>query len=369
MKTRPLFSSLCLGFLLFCSLSISTAQPFDFITYPNEQTLRLPPKAQQRFDAIKARPATIWARLIRFQNLATLSTQNQLRVFLPEAGQLVATATRIQNPEAYKLFWSGELQDSKGILFFSVINGHVTGMIHTKRSVFAIEPLGAGHHVLMAIDQAKFGPDERPGAYSNIQPEKNPGTQSPEKRPSKLSRAASTTNTSVIDLLVAYTPAVANASGNISSLIGACIQSTDITLSNSGVDADVELVHSVQVSYTESNSVATDVSRLQGSSDGFMDNIHALRDQYGADIVVLLIDHADENGQAYNIQVNAGGAFCVVVSTVAVGNYTFAHEIGHLVGCRHDDDKEDTYNHGYLYLPAYWRTVMAVPNSGINRIP
>ncbi|MGH7596287.1 MAG: M12 family metallo-peptidase [bacterium] len=369
MNTYRFFSNLCLGFLLLCSISILSAQQVDFISYPDERTVRLPPEAQQRLAAIKVRPTSISVRLIQFQNLTTLSSQQQLRIPIPGLGQLVVTATKIEQPDTSKVFWSGVLQDNRSPLFFTVVNGDVTGMIHTERAVFSIEPLGAGHHVLIALDQSKFGPDDPPDASSKISPDKNHGVQVPEMQPSKSFSEALTTVGPVIDLLVAYTPAVASASGNISSLIGACIDVTKLTLTNSNVNADVALVHSVQVSYTESGFTNIDVNRLQGTSDGYMDNVHALRDQYGADIVVLLIAYADFLGQAYGIEVSASGAFCVVEDNPAVGNYTFPHEIGHLVGDRHDNDPTPGYNHGYVYAPAYWRTVMAVPYSGINRIP
>jgi hypothetical protein len=370
MNRNHFFSSLCLGLLLLCLASILSAQQADFISYPDEGTVNLSPQARQRFDAIKARPTAISTRLIQLQNLTVLSSQRQLRIFIPGVGQLIATATRIEQRETSKVFWNGVLQDNKNPLFFTVVDGDVTGMIHTDRSVFSIEPLGAGHHVLIALDQSKFGPDDPPEASSKSQPNKNHDSQAPGTQLSKSFGEASTTSGPVIDLLVAYTQTVANASGNISSLIGACIQSTNTTFTNSNVNAEVALVHSVQVSYTESGSTTTDVTKLQGTSDGDMDNIHSLRDQYGADIVVLLIaDAANALGEAYDIEVSSSGAFCVVEDNAAVGNYTFAHEIGHLVGCRHDNDGSGTYNHGYVYSPAYWRTVMAVPYTGISRIP
>lgn len=362
MNTSCSFSKCCLGLLLICFVSMSFAQPEDFISYHEERDVSLSQEARQRLDSLKAKATTISLRLIQFRNLAALASRQQLRFPVQGAGTLVATRARVKQRGAAKLLWSGVLQDNKNRIFFSVGDGAVTGMIHLDQMVFAIEPLEAGYHVLVELDQSKFGPDDPPESSSKNEQDRNEETQALRARLSKPDLQASIASTASIDMLVAYTPAVASASGNVASLIYACEQSANETLSNSSVNAELYVVHSVQVSYTESGNTQTDVNRLQGTNDGYMDNIHSLRDLYGADVVVLLISYTNDGfaGRAAGIQVDASGAYCVVEDNAAVGNYTFAHEIGHLIGGRHNTDPAGTYEHGYAYAPAYWRTVMAV---------
>ncbi len=110
-----------------------------------------------------------------------------------------------------------------------------------------------------------------------------------------------------------------------------------------------------------------------GTTDGYMDNIHSLRDQYGADVVVLIAaNYLGSCGRAATIDAISNEAFAVTRVDCAIGNYSFAHEIGHLAGARHDTDPNTSpyaYGHGFRYDPGYWRTVMAVYDSQVNRIP
>lgn len=103
------------------------------------------------------------------------------------------------------------------------------------------------------------------------------------------------TNT-VIDVLVVWTAAAecrnsgqargcsrtAITSSNIQSRINLAIQETNAAYDLSGVNLELNLVRAEYVSYTESGNSRTDLDRLRGTSDGYMDNVHALRTQYGA---------------------------------------------------------------------------------------
>ena len=91
-----------------------------------------------------------------------------------------------------------------------------------------------------------------------------------------------------------------------------------------------------------------------------MDNVHALRDTYRADVVILLAENSSYCGMAY-LSATPSKAFAVVAWDCAVSNYSFGHEIGHLQGARHDlyVDSTPGYNHGDVDLGSRQRTVMA----------
>jgi hypothetical protein len=105
-------------------------------------------------------------------------------------------------------------------------------------------------------------------------------------------------------------------------------------------------------------------------TDGYMDNVHTLRNTYKADLVSLFVANGGAYcGMAYIMTTVAttfaSNAFSVVDKDCATGYYSFGHEMGHNMGARHDryvdgtDNSPYKYNHGYYYSPGKWRTVMA----------
>ncbi len=121
------------------------------------------------------------------------------------------------------------------------------------------------------------------------------------------------------------------------------------------------------MAYTESGSLSTDLGRLRGNSDGFMDGVHTLRNQYKADLVALITDSGDGCGIAY-VMVNGPQpsfeslAFSVTVRD-CIPNMTLAHETGHNMGNAHDRANSSVgvypYSFGYQDPVGGFRTVMA----------
>lgn len=121
------------------------------------------------------------------------------------------------------------------------------------------------------------------------------------------------------------------------------------------------MVGCVPSEYVSSGSAQTDLSRLRSTSDGHLDNVHALRNQYGADTVTLISNSCDYCGVAYMAPTTVS-AFAQVCAKCITSQFSETHEAtGHLVGMAHDKA-----NASYAPLPyAYgWRdagkgTVMA----------
>lgn len=161
---------------------------------------------------------------------------------------------------------------------------------------------------------------------------------------------------SMIDVMVLYTPAARNWAGGtsaIEALAHAAIDAANNAYNNSQINTQVRLVYLGETNYTESGSFGTDLSRLRAVNDGHMDEAHPLRNQYGADLVALLNNTSGSCGIAYlmtNLSTGfASNAFSVTRASCAVGNLTFAHELGHNMGSHHDRDNAGNALFPYSY--------------------
>lgn len=161
---------------------------------------------------------------------------------------------------------------------------------------------------------------------------------------------------STIDVMVVYTPQALADAGSVAAIdarIHRAIAETNFVMAQSGVNAGVRLVHEAEVNYTESGVLNTDLNRLQAPGDGYMDNVQALRNQYGADLVSLWVGSGDEGGRAFQpddlTTSRPDYGFNIVQEQYAVDNFIFAHETGHNLGAGHDRTDPTPRNIPYAY--------------------
>ncbi|MDD4348504.1 MAG: M12 family metallo-peptidase, partial [Opitutales bacterium] len=178
-----------------------------------------------------------------------------------------------------------------------------------------------------------------------------------------------------VDLMVVYTPAVTtihNGHDGVMAYITSMVSGANQAYTDSGIDQVLHLVHASEINYVEASNRNADLDNLTYSSDGHMDDVHALRDAWGADLVCLLQNSS--GGVAWLLS-NTNGTpshgFSVVGTYGAAAGAVLPHELGHNMGGHHDWDNlkgitglyEDSYGHrftgedGVLY-----RTIMAYPD-------
>jgi hypothetical protein len=181
-----------------------------------------------------------------------------------------------------------------------------------------------------------------------------------------------------ITLIVAYTKQAAGHYDDIEKdLIMLAIEETNQSIRDSGIDnVHIKLVHAYMTDYVEGGSHFDHLYRFYTKHDGYMDEIHGLRAQYHANIAMLVVHDPNGCGLSAMVAPPADKAFAVVHHECAAIEYSLAHELGHLIGARHDLAEDDTmtpfpFGHGFIHARNNWRDIMSYKEScgGCPRLP
>lgn len=270
--------------------------------------------------------------------------------------------------------WMGSIEgDPYGHATFSIMKDAVAGTVRAHGHHVRISYGGPGVHLISELDDASApvcgtGPEHAVGGF-NLAPRRSGG-----------GRRERGTTTPYVDVLVVYSPAARSGAGGanaIQALINQAINETNSAYSQSNVDQRLALVHAAElIGYNEAGSMGTDLSRIRSTSDGFADEIHTWRNDYGADCVAMIGNNNQYCGIAYVMTFPsvsfASSAFSVTYRGCATGYYSFGHELGHNMGCAHDPANAGgaayNYSYGYRTPNNQYRTIMAYsPGSRIRR--
>lgn len=182
-----------------------------------------------------------------------------------------------------------------------------------------------------------------------------------------------------IDVMVAYTAkAAAHYSDIQRDLIELAVEESNQSFRASKIDGvNIRLVHTHLTDYKEEGAEHFDhVWRMADKGDGFLEEIPRLRDEKKADVVVLVVDDPSGCGLATRVAADAEEAYAVVHHECAATSYSIAHEIGHIIGARHDRALDQNkapfaYGHGFVSPDLKWRTMMSYKAScqGCPRLP
>ncbi len=148
------------------------------------------------------------------------------------------------------------------------------------------------------------------------------------------------------------------------------------------ITARVKLVKILQTSYDEDSGTSSRfndsaLTALYRTNDGRMDEIHAVRDAVGADVVCLALNRFDSSSAGLSFLLddpadngNPQFAFSVLQYAGVSSTSVLAHELGHVLGCAHDRASARDgagaypYSYGYRFTGSdgrQYRDIMAYP--------
>ncbi|MCC6535929.1 MAG: fibronectin type III domain-containing protein, partial [Bryobacterales bacterium] len=288
--------------------------------------------------------------------------------------------------------WTGTADgraDSDVLL--TVKNGFMAGTIRHGADVYEVRPTADGH-VVERIDFNTFP------ACAGGQPARDlpvgGGAAATEAAAAALGRirgvgtvveptatAFAAGDPVYVDVMSVYTPqarAAAGGTAQIETVIQAAVDASNEAFANSNIVVRYRLVKTAEVTYNDTGDIAADLEWVNTNPD-----VAALRNQYGADLVSLMVNDGGRYcGVGYVMRTVspafAGAAFQVTVRACAVTNLSFAHEHGHNLGLEHDpansvapNEASYPWSFGY-FVDSAFRTVMSyatVCSSGCRRIP
>lgn len=333
------------------------------------------PAAEQAFGVVRSRRVNIDANLLTggpavgAQAAADTSAADNRKIVLNLFGDvnLIAVVDKVNFTDK-GVNWIGKVEgDPTSSVIFVTQDGVCSGNVRYLGKYYEIRFAAGGTHVIKEVDQ-----DQLPDEYLPLAP---PDAQTPggaSAAPLDGGTVALPDSPAQIDVMVLYTAGTRDANGGVAgveSLVNLAVLETNQAYANSQITTQLNLVYTGLTSYTESGSVINDLDFMTGKFDTYMDDVHALRDTYGADLVVLLTSGpAAYCGVAWIMDVVSPTfeelGFSVTHYSCATGNYTFGHELGHNQGCAHDIANAGTggafpYSYGYQNPSGIFRTVMA----------
>ena len=260
--------------------------------------------------------------------------------------------------------WTGTIEgDETSSVSISVKEKAMVAAISTLTTRYMIEPAENGTHEAFELDLAAFPPESEPltvGIAANAV-----------EGPIAINDTAD-----FVDVLVVYSDDLRASLGSTAAAQAAAsnaISASNTAYQNSGVTFRVRLAGSMEVAHDDNGNTGGALSALRHISDGVMDDVHARRNQVGADTVALLVLNGGGGcGIAYTMAIVSAGfdvhAFSVIANSCAVGNLSFPHELGHNFGLQHDRFVATSapaypYGYGYVDTAGAFRDIMAYANA------
>jgi hypothetical protein len=293
--------------------------------------------------------------------------------------------------------WSGVVQETgESALLMWWKDGRFTGMLGYKGHIYTVMNMGEEVRAVMEVGARKMPPDH-PAASRKATDHSRLGDNPVAARPeakiehwpplasvpprvkpfSDAERQALEAKKITIDLMLLYTKKAANHYMiDLADLIALAIEQTNQSFRNSGLgNISLRLVHTQPIDYNERGGEHFEHLYRMVDGVGLLKAVHKLRDEKRADIVGMIIDDPSSCGLSTRVAADAEEAYFVVHHSCAAITYSIAHEIGHILGARHDRQSDANnspfaFGHGYANGNK-WRDIMGYQEScdGCPRIP
>jgi peptidyl-Asp metalloendopeptidase len=306
------------------------------------------------------------------------------RIVIPINEDERITVVRTEAVKTAKgVIWRGAIEDTgeRAVLLWWM-DGRLTGEFGYKGHIFTVMNMGGELHALLEADP-KMMPPEHP--VNPTDPREDEGRALAPEEPtipkvepvSSADLMALEAKTIIIDVMMLYTKrAASHYMRNPEDVLTLSFERANESLRISGLgNISFRLVHTQAVDYDEQGSEEFDDLYRMVDGVGPFKDVHRLRDEKHADVVGLVEDNPSGCGLSTRVAPDSEEAYFVVHYACAAITISIAHEIGHILGARHDraidpNNSPFPYGHGYVN-GTKWRDIMSYEEScnGCPRMP
>ena len=308
---------------------------------------------------------------VTIEDLAAISQDGTITLDLPNGQELIAQVFRVSETEENTLVWTGKIGDNGDFITIAQNAAGAGGMFTYEDRFYSFHPLDADNSLLLE-SPIEIHEDKICGIAEQL----NTIAATEECE-------AGECEDPIVDVLLVWTDeAVAWLAGLgnpfIIAIYGALgMESVNIAFANSEVSGEVRY-QSFRYSgfdYSFPPRIDVDVDRLTINSV-----IFNAREEFRADLVVMLTNQAYVNdfntpvfGTVRDVGPGQNSAFAIVeIPFLLSPRWTLAHEIGHLLGARHNrfsnggNDNTDICAHAWRFTGSSGneqRTILALLGS------
>jgi hypothetical protein len=301
-------------------------------------------------------------RFVRFDLAAIESPAARKFDFpTPDGSTVTLVRTGARRTAMGGYVWHGKVEDDdKSIATLSILNGMLVGdVLSSDGTMYRVDQVADGIQVVFELDPAAYPAEAEPL-----------GVEVPEDAPPDSLQAVHC-DQDLIEMLVVYTEAACAGAfiGATSNTCTAADQAeirnqiqdveteTNVIFGNSLASPRVSIAHVAEAEgYIEQDTILEDLERLkvrdlteaeiEAGEVALLQSVHDLRNEYRADVVSLITrpthkyPQPQKCGKSTLMSVEADWfeeyAFTVVPVNCLAANFSFAHELGHVMGADHD---------------------------------
>jgi len=336
--------------LLFVSTILNAQAPTERLFKPIPAPLQeLTSEQMLKFEAFKNSPSVSAVTFVAYTDIFEVEKEGKLLLQLPGTAPFVVEPRMVTTDANEGYIYNGTIENgTEGYVALLKKGQNYFGQINYRSKSYRIETIDRTFSVVLTQD-LNYGGQECTSKSDKGKLESKP-TPIHEK----------SCGTSIVDILVTYTDAANNAVTDIEAEANLLIAQLNTITENSGIPQD-------QVTFNLVDVINANFDMTNFGENGmesalifytFSDFNQQRAETYGADIVIMLTNKFSSYGIAFPDKTgDEFYSFAIAEVDAPAQRYTFAHEIAHVFGCRHDNDNSvgfmnpniADYANGYIF--------------------